>query len=86
MDGMSGDSESKIEKVEKEYDYRSAICKPKKWWRSTCLASGLALIWHSRLLSMVLSSAGRLQRGAEHCARRTWWQLVPIPILITMLM
>ena len=40
----------------------------KKWWRSTCLASGLALIWHSRPLS-VLSIAGRLQRGATHCAR-----------------
>ena len=46
------------------------------------MASGLALIWHSRPLSVLnieqrWSSAA--MRGAEHCARRTWWQLVPIP-------
>ena len=44
------------------------------------MATGLARSGIVALLSMVLSSAGgRLQWGAEHRARRTWWQLVPIP-------
>ena len=82
MDSLPWGWESKSRKFWKECDYRAAICKQKKWWRSTCLASGLALIWHSRPLSVLnieqrWSSAA--MRGAEHCARRTWWQLVPIP-------
>ena len=91
MDGLSGDSESKKSRKSRNIEKNVIIAQrfaSKKWWRSTYLASGLALIWHSRLLS-VLSNGG-LQR---------WWSgepniapaelggsLLLSPILIFMLM
>ena len=72
--------ESKKVECRKEGEFRAAKSKHKKWWRSTCLATGLALTWHSRpLVDGVEQRWWSSAWGAEHRARRTWWQLVPIP-------
>ena len=61
--GSRIEKSKKIEISKRTWLSRSDL-QAKKWWRSTYLVSGLALIWHSRPLS-VLSSTGGLQRCGE---------------------
>ena len=71
-------------KMSKNRKNRAAIYKQKKWWRSTCLASWLSQIWHSRPLSCWAALVVVCSGEPNIAPAGLGGSLCPFPILVPM--